>query len=207
MDLLPPELLTDDAPWTDAELTDLVDPEAFVPEPLRERGLEHDEHAAWALATVAKLNERLRDLNDQADAYRQRITDWQLDQSRPLAARAAFLAERLERYALAVRDRDGTKTLRLPSGDVKTTSHAAKVVIDDEQLLAAWLHERLSDLEWEDVANVSVSLRVSELRKLVAVMNDTVLLREEPVPYVRVEDASVTAKVTAAPGERIATRP
>jgi len=214
-ELLPPELLGD-APWNDHELDAIVEA-GDVPavQPLRDRELATSEQAAWALAEVARLAEAQADVARQADAWRDRISEWEQSQSRPLAGRSAFLSGRLERYALAVRERFGDKTLRLPSGDVKTTAHSASVVIDgDEKLLAAWLHPRLSDAEWEKVANVSVSLRISELRKLVVVATDEDGNTEvriggyegDAVPEVSVVSASVTAKVHPSPLDHVLDR-
>lgn len=210
-ELLPPELLSD-APWSEAELDALLDPEAVPSASLasRQRELDHAEQAAWAMAQVAKLDRRIQEINDQADAYIDRILTWRDELRTPLERRAAFFTERLEHYALAVRQREGIKTLLLPSGDVSTTSRQAKVEVNgDEKLLLAWLHPRLTDAEWEAVANVSVSLRISELRKLLVIAttpddNMCALFNGERVPEVGVTSAGVTAKVKAAPGMDVA---
>lgn len=99
--------------------------------------------AEWAMRTRSAIVDELAALQEQAEAWRQRVDAW-LDQvSRPLVGRVAYLDDRLTTYQAARRAKDErrNKTLYLPSGEVRSRSVAPKVTLrvrDDDERLIAW---------------------------------------------------------------------
>ena len=206
-DEMPPELVLDEPPWSDEELDIATGPGASAAEVERFAQIElvGTEQAQWAMATLARLT-RLRDeLKAQADAWHARIDAWYASADHPLAGRAAFIDDRLQRYGLAVRERSHVATVSLPSGAVQTRKRGEHVVSDDDDVVVAFLHGLLDSgeitrLEFDDAVKTTESLRISELRKLVRIVtvgeNQLVLFGDDQVvPGVHVEAEAVTATV------------
>jgi phage host-nuclease inhibitor protein Gam len=221
-DLLPPELVLDEPPWSEQELDALAaEAEAgYDVERMRTRELAGTEQAQWAMAELARLRGLLGELKVQSDAWTARITKWYEDSTHPLKGRAAFLEDRLEHYALAMRERFDTATVKLPSGEVTTRKSAAKVVSTDDDAVIAWLKDNATQLDFDDCVRTTYELRISEVRKHVSphvavdddgVVTGYVFMYDHPdhvglnqasdlfvVPGLAIEDEKLTPKVTPA---------
>lgn len=170
---IPAELAVDDEPFTldelDESLADTTDEVADL-RPRRWR-VEDDGAAEWAMRHLAVVEQDAADVETQATAWVERIAEWQARATRPLQTRAAFFRAHLEDYALRRREADPrAKSLTLPSGVVRTRVRGGDVVVADETALIAWAHEHLGSHDDGLVVKVVESVRVSELRKLVTVV-------------------------------------
>lgn len=141
-----------------------------MPERARRWEISGDGTAEWAMAHVVGAEVELARLQEQADAWRERIGEWFEHRARPLQATAAFFTDHLERYALMLRDEDPkAKTLVLPSGAVKTREHKPAVIVADEAQVVGWADATLGD----DAATVAPVIRkvyVNPLREHVQIV-------------------------------------
>ena len=185
-DMIPPELATDEPPFT----LDALDKALEISERL---GSASDEEAAqlanladaqplawcitdsgaaeWAMAHVAQIDANVAQLDEQRSAYVDRITRWHSDAVRRLLQRRAFFANHLERFAAEYRAADPKrhKTLRLPSGEVRSTDHKPVVEIRDADTLVAWAKTKLPAEQAAVVVKTTETPMVGELRKVARV--------------------------------------
>lgn len=96
--------------------------------------------AEWALRRLAEARANIAALEEQAAAWNRRIDEWTAKALAPLLNREQFFVANLEDYGLRVREAsaDEVKTLVLPSGKVKTTSHGPKVKVGDPHGFDEW---------------------------------------------------------------------
>ena len=165
-----------------------------------------DDTAAWAAAKYAEASVTLDQLAVQAEEWRARIEHWFRQASRRHARTAAFMEQRLEQYALRVREDGGPATIPLPAATLRTTVRKPSVIVEDDDAVAAWadsvpagvLEEMLDGVE---LVHRTVKVAVVPLRKLVRVQEEpdgamfAVGLDGEPVAGAGVRPGSVTASV------------
>lgn len=112
---------------------------ALVPEAAQRWTVTDDRSAEWAMRHVVAATAEIERLRDQADNWEARIHQWFTHRANPLLAKVAFMEAHLERHAIALRAADPKrKTLVLPSGAVRTTSSAPKVVISNAGAAFTW---------------------------------------------------------------------
>jgi Gam-like protein len=115
---------------------------------------ERPEDASWLLRAIAKAERDATAIRALATAERQRIAAWEDDR---LAgpARVVQRAERqLAAWALGQnRENPKAKTWVLPNGTLRLRAATAKIVIDDQSALVAWLRKEYPMLV-EDVPKV-----------------------------------------------------
>lgn len=140
------------------------------------------DEAEWCMRRLAALRARDAEVVAQADVWKERVSSWERDERRRLAGGLAFFEERLRVYGLVRRAEDerNNKTTRLPSGRIKTTGPTGppvpKVVVEDEAALLAWCESgALTDEEHEQVVKIETSVRLSQLREIVAVVERPVV--------------------------------
>ncbi len=127
--------------------------------------------AEWAMSKCAQAEAELQLLGAQAALWSRRIQDWYAEAARPLEAKVGFMSAQLERYAIEVRAEDPKrKSVKLPSGTVKTTAKAARLVVTDEDAAKEWARENHPE---------AINVRTTET-VLVGVLKE----RTRPVQYV-----------------------
>lgn len=125
--------------------------------------------AEWAMRNVARVDAEAVLVAEQARAWQERIDAWRIAAERRLRTRREFFVHHLTAYALAERERsDGkVKSIKLPSGTIRTSSAKAKPTVVSEQDVIAWARENLEPDEVAAVVKVTEKALVSELRKAV----------------------------------------
>lgn len=181
-DQIPPELALDDQPFTLDELDQVLHRQQITGDPREaddvdasevERWTITDEGSAeWAMAHYAAIQANIKALDEQAEAYVDRITRWHDSAFARLARRRDFFEGRLVAYAAEFRARDPkhNKTLHLPSGQVGSTESRPKAKVDDEAALIEWARQHLTDEQLAEVVQVTEKAMVSALRKLVTIV-------------------------------------
>lgn len=153
-DLLPPELALDD------------DPGPLSTADLDNGWVDDDERAEWAMRVLVGAQTRIIDATLQRDRWIARITRWYDDTTAADRNRVGHLTGILERYAIAVRERDGRKSVKLPSGDIETRCPTEpRVEITDPKAVLVWA----KDTDAACVKTVEEVL-VSQLRPLVKIV-------------------------------------
>lgn len=189
--LTPALLLVDEPPpWTDAELA-RQDSHVVV---------RSERQAAFAMATLAALRERIALINETHEAWAVQVEDSRLNQTESLVEAAAFIESRLQRWALATRELDGRKSFPMPFGEVTTRETQPEVVIVDEAAVVEWAGESLREPEYSLVIKTTLKPLVSELRKMVEVVYDSsgdahILYSGDPVPGLALTPGATTASV------------
>lgn len=172
---LPPEMALDAEPFSDDELAAAFaqdDDARFTGQhdgPLR-WSIDGVATAEWAMAKLAAYDGRIAEAQQQAEAWRARVDEWEREQVARSAPHAAFFAGHLERYALERREETGEKTLHLPSGKVPTVEHRPKVAVEDDLAVAHWAALALSEDDRERVVKTTVKAMLGELRTVVALV-------------------------------------
>lgn len=161
-ELLPPELMVDTPPLTDADLRayfDSMEPEydreGTMPEEVL--GREHvrswqiTDHGAaqWAGALLALAEADMRPNEELATYWHQRIDAWLADATKEQRRTAELMRAKLEDYALRIRAAGGPATITLPSVVLRTTKAEPKVEVADDETVAAYL-ERLFHWAFSD---------------------------------------------------------
>jgi hypothetical protein len=196
---LPAFLAVESEPFTDAELDAYLDdqdiPEdqriPYVSKPAAWR-IDSMGEAEWAMAHYADHEQAIVDATRQAHEWQERLMEWLESERKRHVDSLTFFAGALEDFARRRREDDPkAKTLHLPSGEVKSRSVAARVVVADETVLLPWLRENAPHAIKEAVS-------VSELRRLATVADDRAVVEGEILPGVEVEPASVSYSISAA---------
>lgn len=106
--------------------------------------IEDDRAAEWAFRRLNGIESAITVVEDQADAWREPINEWELDQLRPLIRTRAYFTGLLADFGRRRRedDPDGKATYSFPSGTIKTTLTKAKVEIADEETIIKWVRNR-----------------------------------------------------------------
>lgn len=143
-------------------------------EPEAERWRITDDRAAeWVLRKYAAAARRLGELDQELAQYRSDLEAWWRDSGHGERQTVQWAEALLARYATEAREADpDAKTLRLPSGQVKTRQLAAKVTVTDPGAVAAVLAKVLPDAAYEQVVQHRVTVSVQELAKHVQVADE-----------------------------------
>lgn len=165
---IPPELAVEVEPISDDDLDLYFDVMATTPgdgaggppeadlalaESVDRWQIDSDDLAEWALRKLAVAQEEVARLEQQALEWQRRIDEWFAQAAAPHRRRIAWATERLEDYALRLREAGGIATLTLPSGVLKTTVTKPAIEVADDAEVASWL-ETIDDREkaalWDD---------------------------------------------------------
>jgi hypothetical protein len=180
---LPPYLDVDEAPLERDEIDDLVgwamdtaeasidvaavvenanadEPDdVFVDAPERAQRwrIESLGEAEWAAQHAADAADDLAALAEQAGRWREKIDAWFESAAKPLRVELAFFENHLQRYGLRLRAADPKKkSLKLPSGTIKTTSHGQTFEVVDEAAVIEWVETFVPD----DVRDEAIAKKV-----------------------------------------------
>lgn len=181
---LPPRFAVDDEPFpvqlidrlgTDGALAALADAD-LPPElaPLARFRIDSDDLAEWAMAHVAEVAANRAQIVAQRDAYVERVERWCAEMTARLDKRAEFFDAHLIDYAARRRAEDpkNNKTLRLPSGVVKSTEAQPKpdVAPAGARDVYEWAKVAIPDDEARaEVVQEAVKVALVEFRKHVKV--------------------------------------
>lgn len=181
---LPPRFAVDDEPFP-VQMIDRLGPDdaldaladaVLPPElaPVARFAIDSDDLAEWAMAHVAEAAANRAQIVAQRDAYVERIERWCADMTARLDRRAEFFEARLIEYAAARRAEDpkNNKTLRLPSGVVKSTEAQPKpdVAPAGHRDVAEWARTAIPDDEARaEVVQETVKVALVEFRKHVRI--------------------------------------
>lgn len=111
--------------------------------------------AEWAMRKLSAINKELAEKESIAEAWTRKISEWLEGEIKPLVKHREFFEGHLEAYARELRERENIKTLKLPSGRVKSTYKAARPQVVDEDSLIEWL-------ETHDVGDIDELVRVKK---------------------------------------------
>lgn len=159
--------------------------------------IEDDRTAEWAMRRLASAQSAVEDTKLLAAEWIGRVQAWADQRCRGAEATAAFFEHHLADFALRRRDADPkAKSVVLPSGVVRTVSHAERVVVAEEGPFLAWAYVSLPrGIDYDQVVKVTRKPIVSGIRDRVRIVGDAVLYEDEIVPGLAVAPASVTATV------------
>lgn len=128
--------------------------------------------AEWAMRKWAELDGQIETVRTQADVWISRIREWQTAELQRLVVEQAFFDQHLTAYMAAVREASKndkgeprTKSLKLPSGTLKSIGHAAVPLVEDEAALIAWARENVEPDEIDEVVRVRTDVMISGLRR------------------------------------------
>jgi phage host-nuclease inhibitor protein Gam len=183
----------EDLIWEDSEAD--VDLENWTP-----LDLTVPERLLWQLQVVQR---RMETIHLQTNAMVEPITRWEQDQIRPLAERAAYLEQALQEMGRRYReaDPDRNKTLRLPHGEVRTTSVKPKLEVVDEAAVVSFLRDYAAENEQpvENFLRVKAEVKKDQLNALAQVVEGPAGLvaaaHGQPIPGVQVRPGGVNVKV------------
>ena len=154
---------------------------------------------------LARLNSKIDHIQAEAGRMREPIDRWERDQLEPLRERAAYLDQSLQEIARRYREADEkhNKTLRLPSGEVRSSSTNPRVAVEDEAQVVAFLRNYVTETgaKVEDFLAVSVSVKpkLDPLKKLATIIETdeglVAAAHGEPIPGVSVVPGGVNFTV------------
>lgn len=128
--------------------------------------------AEWAMRKWADVNDQMVQVDAQADAWIARIREWKNSETQRLFVERQFFDHHLTAYMAAVREASKndkgeprTKSLKLPSGTLKSMGHAAVPLVEDEAALIAWARENVEPDEIDEVVRVRTDVMISGLRR------------------------------------------
>lgn len=190
-------------PWVtepdDADIA-LWEMEGVTPQSGDHWTISDDKGAEWAMAHVAAAEAQIQGAHDSYALWLRQLDDWYTDATKSARRTVLFFSGHLQQYALAKREANPkAKTLRLPSGEVKTRATGDEVIVVDDEKLIDWAQRTIIEPPDEDltsyadagVVKVTKEVRVSVLRKLVEIKGDQVLTPQgEVVPGVGVQPAA-----------------
>lgn len=131
--------------------------------------------AEWAMRKLATLRGRARDVERQADAWREPIAEWESQELARVRPGIAFFDRAVVAYAIAQRDATKEATTLLPSGFIKTRRGKQPVIeVADDAVVVAWAGEHLSGDVYEVVIKATPKVLISELRPLVHAVETTI---------------------------------
>lgn len=183
-DVIPPELAADEQPFTleqlDRTLHVIATYQQVAPdEPHDDAGDDEVRRwsvtdmgsAEWAMSHLAAIAANQRALDEQRQAYMDRINRWHEQASKRLASRAQFFEGHLTEYAAQHRalDPKRNKTLALPSGVVKSTEAKPTATVVNEAEVITWARDHLEDEQLGEVVQTTEKVMLTPLRKLVEI--------------------------------------
>lgn len=166
---IPAELADADAPVWASELDEaIVVGEAPVPGAWQ---IETAGQAEWAMRKLAVLAARVDEIDALASGWRTRINEWENSEHARIAPGIDRFSTLLREYGIARREENPKEaTIRLPSGQIKTTKpKTPRVEIDDEEVLLAWLTENVASEMYEQIVQCTPKVKLTELRAAVEV--------------------------------------
>lgn len=194
MRIEPEDARPEDIVWADSEADadlenwtplDLVTPERLM------------RQLAGVMRRMDHINAQAREMREPIDTWEQRMID-------PLMERAYRLDDQLKELARRYREADEkhNKTLRLPSGEVRSTSTNPRVAVEDEAALIAFLRNFAKETgsKPEDYLAVSVKPKMDPLKKLATIIEThdagpVACAHGEPIPGVVVVPGGVNFTV------------
>lgn len=151
------------------ELPPMIDQEP-TPDELASDWMQNDRRAEWGLRRMREIDRAVTDIDAQADVWISEIREWLHERIEPLVNESNRIESSLLRYALAAREHDGRKTVKLPSGTLSTKQAKEPVVsVVDPKAVLEWAKANVQGPARDDVIKVDESIRISELRKVVEV--------------------------------------
>lgn len=148
-----------------------------------------DGAASWAMRRYAEAHAELDAIDDQYHRELGRLNAWRDARTRTPARTAAFMGDHLGVYALAVRAKEGRKTLVLPAGKVKTSQPTVpwKVEVADKDAMIRWALSNGAEAYLRPVPS-----SLTDLRALVVVTD-----RDDGLVVVDAESGEVVPGLTA----------
>lgn len=94
--------------------------------------IDDDSKADWAVRKIAEAERRMAAVHERHDREQARIADWLTSATAADRQTVEHMTALLERYAIARREADGTKSIKTPHGTIQTrvSSPTCKVVGD-----------------------------------------------------------------------------
>lgn len=161
---MPAELAIAVEPFSDAELQQhLADPREV--DRAGRWAITNTDEAEWALRKLVAIRAEKAEVAEQAKRWEERIDAWFQQAVKALDRSDMFFWSHLCDWALRRREETGKATTHLPSGDLRTTGHAAPVVVDDAGAFMAWAEEAMPA-----AVKVAKSVVLAELRRAVTVV-------------------------------------
>lgn len=177
---IPADLLDEgDAPEWAPDLDEIVEAEAsLLDEALvvstavpHEWELETRTQVEWAMRRLAVLQERATEVRQLASGWAARIDEWQDAELRRIHPGIDRFTGLLERYGKRARAENPKEaTIRVPSGDIKTTKPKQPTVsVVDEAAVLSWLLDQVSVDVYEEVVKAEPHVKLTEFRGVVDV--------------------------------------
>lgn len=116
--------------------------------------------ADWAMAKLAELHAAA----DEYDLMALRYSD----AAKRLRKAGQFFNDHLEAWAIAERT-DAQKSFPMAHGNVTTSAHKPKAIVDDEAVLIEWARTKAGEDVADQIVKVEESIRLTEWRRLVRV--------------------------------------
>lgn len=154
--------------------------------------IEDDAAAAWAMRKLRSVRARQQQNDRIAADEIARVREWLAQVDAPLERDATYFEAILTDYALRCRqdERDGRKTIALPTGKVTTRTTAAKINVDDDEFLP-WARQNHPDL-----IRVKETPNTAAIKELIDGRPAPVTSDGELLPGVQVLPGGVSATVT-----------
>lgn len=133
---------------------------------------ETDAAADWALAILRSARARIDEAEARYAAQVERLGEWRDRVTRADRRTAAHFDNMLVAYAIGKRDADDRRrTIVLVNGELATTRHRPRAVVDDEPDVIRWAGERLADdLRLNDLIHTEKTVRYKPFVKLTRVV-------------------------------------
>lgn len=124
--------------------------------------------ANWAMARLVEAEAGLDDVRELADAWRERVDQWEMDATKEERATVEFMRAQLARWAVEQREAGGKATIPLMGGKVKTQDRKATAEIMDQDAVVAWAkasgHQEL--VQTKETVLVSKLREVAQVREV-----------------------------------------
>lgn len=168
---------------------------AVAPAIAHEWELETRTQVEWAMRRLAVLQERATEVRQLASGWAARIDEWQDAELRRIHPGIDRFTGLLERYGKRARAENPKEaTIRVPSGDIKTTKPKQPTVsVVDEAAVLAWLLDQVSVDVYEEVVKAEPHVKLTEFRGVVDVAYELL-----PVCQVCGESLEVVADAASA---------
>lgn len=173
---LPADVWADDAPeWYTREIDEAVLAGELPPAERHAWRIDSLGRAEWAMSKLRALTHRADEVAERAAEWADRIHQWERAEKARITPATAYFTTLLEQWGIEQRTANPKEaTLRLPSGEVKTTMPKQPVVsIDDaegaREALIEWLAEHCTTEVYEVLVKSEPAPQIMEIRKAVEV--------------------------------------